>query len=139
MVSTVLMWLRRRWIWLAACVAAILAVIYLHAEFLDYVAALPAGSNRAATASGYIPLAFVLKNAVILGSLLACILFEMRRRNASRRGPAEASSSRAAVESTPGGASASNTDEADDGFDFLRHGRKLESRAEKVIKRKPAR
>ena len=27
--------------------------------------------------------------------------------------------------------------EADDGFDFLRHGRKLESRAEKIVKSKP--
>ena len=61
MVSTVLMWLRRRWKWLATCVAAILAAIYLHAEFLDYVAALPAGSNPATTASGYIPLAFALQ------------------------------------------------------------------------------
>ena len=139
MVSTVLMWLRRRWKWLATCVAAILAAIYLHAEFLDYVAALPAGSNPATTASGYIPLAFALKNAVILGSLLAYFLFEMRRRKTSRRGTAEASSSRAAMESISGGASASDTDEADDGFDFLRHGQKLESRAEKVIKRKPAR
>ena len=138
MASTVLMWLRGRWKWLAACVAAILVAIYLHAEFLGYVAALPEGSNRATTASRYIPLAFVLKNAVILGSLLTYFLFEMRQRKASRRRPA-AASSRAAVESIPGGTPASETDKADDGFDFLRHGRKLESRAEKVIKRKPAR
>ena len=140
LVATVLVWVRRRWKCLGACVAAILAAVYLHAEFLDYVAALPAGSNQAVTAGGYIPLAFVLKNTVILGSLLAYLLFEMRtsrRRKTNQRGPAENSSSRAAVESTSGGASA--PDNADDGFDFLRHGRKLESRAQKVIKRKPAR
>ena len=139
MVSVFLMWLRHRWKWLAACVAAILAATHLHAEFLDYVAALPAGSNCATTANRFIPLAFVLKNAVILGSLLVYFLFEVRRRKTSRRGPAAAASSRAPVESMPGGAPASETDEADDGFDFLRHGRKLESRAERVIKRKPAR
>ena len=139
MVSAFLMWLHHRWKWLTACVAATLAAIYLHAEFLDYIAALPAGSNRATIASRYIPLAFVLKNAVILGSLLAYFLFEVRRRKTSRRRPAAAASSRMAVESMPGGAPASEIDEADDGFDFLRHGRKLESQAEKVIKRKPAR
>ena len=70
MVVTILARLRRRWKWLAACVAATLAAIYLHAEFLDYVAALPAGSHQAVTASGYIPLAFVLKNTVIAASLV---------------------------------------------------------------------
>jgi hypothetical protein len=141
-VATILAWVRRRWKWLGACVAAILAVVYLHAEFLDYVAALPTGSDQAATAGRYIPLSFVLKNTVILGSLLAYLLFEMRtwrRRKTNRRGLAENSSSRTAVESTSGGASASDADNADDGFDFLRHGRKLENRAQKVIKRKPAR
>ena len=121
-VSTVLMWLRPQWKWLAACAAVILAAIYLHAEFLGYVAALPAGSHRATTASRYIPLAFVLKNVVILGALLAYFLFEMRRRKTIRRGPAEVSSSRAAMQSMPGGAPASETDETGDGFDFLRHG-----------------
>jgi len=142
MVATILVWVRRRWKWLGACVAAILAAVYVHAEFLDYVAALPAGSDQAATVGGYIPLSFVLKNTVILGSLLAYLLFEMwtwRRRKTTRRGLVENSSSRAAVESTWGGASAPDTGNADDGFDFLRHGRDLENRAQKVIKRKPAR
>ena len=139
MISTVLMWLRGRWKCLAMCVAAILAAIYLHAEFLSYVGALPADSNRATVASGYVPLAFVLKNAVILGSLLAYFLFEMRRRKTNRGRLAEPPSGPAVVESMPGGRSSSDTDEADDGFDFLRHGRQLEGRAEKLIKRKPAR
>ena len=142
MVVTILARLRRRWKWLAACVAATLAAIYLHAEFLDYVAALPAGSHQAVTASGYIPLAFVLKNTVIAASLLVYFLSEVRtsrRRKANRRGWAEASSNRAGAESISGEASAPDDAKAGDGFDFLRHGRKLESRAEKVIKRKPAR
>ena len=191
MVAAVLVWARRRWKWLGACVAAILAAIYLHAEFLDYVDALPADSDQAVTADKYIPLSFVLKNTVILGSLLAYLLFEIwtwLRRKTNRRGPAESSSSRfkmrtwlrrktnrrgpgprrtapsagrivpradsavvderremppessssrTTVESASGGTSAPDTDNADDGFDFLRHGRKLENRAQKVIKRKP--
>ena len=133
-------WLRRRWKWLGACVAADLAAIYLHGEFLDYVAALPAGSSQAVTAGGYVPLAFVLKNTVIVGSVLAYSLFEIRAsrgRKTNRRRPATNSASRAAGEPTSGGAPPA--DSAGDGFEFLRHRRKLESRAEKVIKRKPAR
>ena len=140
--ATVLVWVRRRWKCLGACVATCLAAIYLHTEFLDYVAALPAGSNQAVTAGGYIPLAFVLKNTIILGSSLAYLLFEMRtsrRQKTNRTAPTENSSSRAAVESMSGGVPASDTNNTDDGFGFLRHGRKLESRAQKVIKRKPAR
>ena len=142
MVATVVVWSIHRWKWLGPCVAAILAAVYLHAEFLDYLAALPAGSNQAVVASEYIPLAFVLKLTVIVCSLLAYLLFEIRtsrRRKMTRRGSAENSSSHAAMESTSGGASAPDTDNVDDGFDFLRHGRNLGSRAQKVIKRKPAR
>ena len=71
MVATVLVWVRSRWKSLGICVVAILAAVYLHAEFLDYVVALPAGSDQAVTAGGYIPLSFVLKNIVILGASLA--------------------------------------------------------------------
>ena len=133
-------WLRHRWKWLSACVAADLAAIYLHGEFLDYVAALPADSSQAVTAGGYVPLAFVLKNTVIVGSVLAYSLFEIRAsrgRKTNRLGPATNSASRAAGELASG--EAPPADSASDGFEFLRHRRKLESRAEKIIKRKPAR
>ena len=142
--ATVVVWMRRRWKWLGACVAAILAAVYLHAEFLDYVAALPASSNQAVVASDYIPLAFVLKLTIIVCSLLAYFLFEIRisrRRNTNRRSSrsTEVLSSRTAVESISDGASAPDARKTDDGFDFLRRKQKLQGRAEKIINRKPAR
>ena len=57
LVSGFLLWLRRRWKWLAGCGGVILAAIYLHGEFLDYVEAFPAGSEEAALAGEYIAVA----------------------------------------------------------------------------------
>ena len=139
LVSGFLLWLRRRWKWLVGCGAVIAAAMYLHSEFMAYVAALPADSDRAAAASQYISAAFFAKNLVILASLLTYFLVEMRasRRSRDRRrregAPAHPSSG---VHTATGTAAAANDNAADDGFDFLRHGRKLENRAQKIIKGK---
>ncbi|MCY3837246.1 MAG: hypothetical protein OXH09_01095 [Gammaproteobacteria bacterium] len=139
LVSGFLLWLRRRWKWLVGCGAVIAAAMYLHAEFLAYVGALPPESNRAVAASEYISAAFFAKNLVILASLLAYFLVEMRasRRswNRSRREVSTPQPS-AGERTAAGSAAAANDNVADDGFDFLRHGRKLENRAEKIIKGK---
>lgn len=139
LVSGFLLWLRRRWKWLLGCASVIVAAMYLHAEFLAYVAALPPESDRAAAASEYISVAFFAKNVVILGSLLTYFLVEMRASRRNRDRPRLASSPAAPRQNTASEAgSAANDDATDDGFDFLRHGRKLENRAEKVIKGKPS-
>ena len=78
LVSGLLLWLHRRWKWLAGCGGVILAAMYLHGEFLDYVEALPAGSEEAALAGEYIAVAFAIKNIVIFASLLTYFLVEMR-------------------------------------------------------------
>lgn len=139
LVSGFLLWLRRRWKWLLGCASVIVAAMYLHAEFLAYVAALPPESDRAAAASEYISAAFFAKNVVILGSLLTYFLVEMRASRRSRDKPRRATSPAVSRQNTAAEAgSAGNDDAPDDGFDFLRHGRKLENRAEKVIKGKPS-
>ncbi len=139
LVSGFLLWLRRRWKWLLGCASVIVAAMYLHAEFLAYVAALPPESDRAAAASEYISVAFFAKNVVILVSLLTYFLGEMRASRRSRDRPRRASSPAAPRQNSASEAgSAANDDATDDGFDFLRHGRKLENRAEKVIKGKPS-
>lgn len=138
LVSGFLLWLRRRWKWLAGCGGVILAVMYLHGEFLDYVEALPAGSEGAALAGEYIAVAFAIKNIVIFASLLTYFLVEMR---ASKRRRGHGTDAVDMPRTTEPGASRGSSmsedeTEADDGFDFLRHGRKLESRAEKIVKSK---
>lgn len=141
LVSGFLLWLRRRWKWLLGCASVIVAAMYLHAEFLAYIEALPPESDRAAAASQYISVAFFAKNVVILGSLLTYFLVEMRasRRNRDRSRRAASPAARSPGQNTTAEAgSAANYDAPNDGFDFLRHGRKLENRAEKVIKGKPS-
>lgn len=141
LVSGFLRWLRRRWKWLLGCASVIVAAMYLHAEFLAYVAALPPESDRAAAASEYISVAFFAKNVVILGSLLTYFSVEMR---ASRRSRDRHRRAASLVVLPPGqntaaeAGSGADDNAPDDGFDFLRHGRKLENRAETVIKGKPS-
>lgn len=138
--SGFLLWLRRRWKWLAGCGGVILAAMYLHGEFLDYVEALPAGSEGAALAGEYIAVAFAIKNIVIFASLLTYFLVEMRASKRRRRHGTDAVDMPRTTErraSSRGSSMSEDDAEADDGFDFLRHGRKLESRAEKIVKSKP--
>ena len=141
LVSGFLLWLRRRWKWLAGCGGVILAAMYLHGEFLDYVEALPAGSEGAALAGEYIAVAFAIKNIVIFASLLTYFLVEMRASKRRRRHGADAVDMPRSTEpraSSRGSSMSEDDAKADDGFDFLRHGRKLESRADKVIGSKRA-
>lgn len=140
LVSGFLLWLRRRWKWLAGCGGVILAAMYLHGEFLDYVEALPAGSEEAALAGEYIAVAFAIKNIVTFASLLTYFLVEMRASKRRRRHGTDAVDMPRTTEpgASRGSSMSEDETEADDGFDFLRHGRKLESRAEKVIRNKRA-
>ena len=139
LVSGLLLWLRRRWKWLLGCGAVIVMAMYLHGEFLDYVEALPPGSEEAAMAGEYVAVTFAVKNVVIFASLLTYFLVEMRatRRNrASRRRAGSRPAPSPSESTTVEGDSLVDDDAVEDGFDFLRHGRKLDSRADKVIGRK---
>ena len=135
LVSGFLLWLRRRWKWLAGCGGVIVAAMYLHGEFLDYVEALPPGSEEATIAGDYIAVAFAVKNVVIFASLLTYFLVEMRasKRRRKDRPAVDVAGTSEAGPSPRRGAVRDDDSKADDGFDFLRHGRKLENRADKVI------
>ncbi|MXY55990.1 MAG: hypothetical protein F4029_10575 [Gammaproteobacteria bacterium] len=140
LVSGFLLWLRRRWKWLAACGGVIAAAMYLHGEFLDYVEALPSGSEEATVAGDYIAVAFAIKNVVIFASLLTYFLVEMRaskRRRKDRTAAVDAGTTEPRPSPRRGSVRGDDS-KADDGFDFLRHGRKLENRADKVIGSKRA-
>ena len=135
LVSGFLLWLRRRWKWLAGCGGVIAAAMYLHGEFLDYVQALRPGSEEATIAGDYIAAAFAVKNVVIFASLLTYFLVEMRASKRRRKDgpPVDVAGTSEAGPSPRRGAVRDDDSKADDGFDFLRHGRKLENRADKVI------
>lgn len=140
LVSGFLLWLRRRWKWLAGCGGVIAAAMYLHGEFLDYVEALVPGSEEAAMAGEYIAVAFAIKNVVIFASLLTYFLVEMRaskRRRKDRAGTVDVAGTTEPRASPRRGSMSGDDSKADDGFDFLRHGRKLDNRGEKAIKTKP--
>ena len=141
LVSGFLLWLRRRWKWLAGCGGVIAAAMYLHGEFLDYVEALPPGSEEATIAGDYIAVAFAIKNVVIFASLLTYFLVEMRASRRRRTGRPVSVDDAGTPELGPSpmrGSVSGDESKADDGFDFLRHGRKLENRADKVIGNKRA-
>ena len=135
LVSGFLLWLRRRWKWLAGCGGVIAAAMYLHGEFLDYVEAMPPGSEEATIAGDYIAVAFAVKNVVIFASLLTYFLVEMRASKRRRKDrPAVDIAGTSETGPSPRRVAVRDDDStADDGFDFLRHGRKLENRADKVI------
>ena len=137
-VSSVVLYLRNRWQRLAWCAGAILVAAYAHSEYLDYVAALPAGSREAGAAREYVLLSFVLKNTVIGTAILSFIVPELWRfqrrhrritgRQSIDRTPPEVNQSKRADVAASG-----------DGFDFLRHGHKLSTRNEQVIRDKRSR
>ena len=139
-VSSVALFLRPRWKRLCACAFAILVAAYGHGEYLDFVAALPAGSDEAARGGEYMLIAFALKNMVVGCALVAAILPELRRGRPTRpRAPGDetAESDAAGMPSPKVVESArSNKTEEGDGFDFLRDGRKLSTRAERLIREK---
>ena len=136
LISSVALFLRKRWKRLSACALAIVAAFYIHGEYLDYVGALPAGTPAAAQAGEYLLTVFLLKNAVIAAAVLVVIVLEVR---ASRgKGTAHARQENAAS-SSPEDAPPSSGAGQGDGFDFLRHRRTLASRSEQVIRGKPAR
>lgn len=142
--SGVLDVLRPRWKWLAACLGAGLLAHYLYAEYVEYVRLL-ADAGVVDAISRRLSAAFVGKNAAIIVLAVAYLCFEVRLAKRHRTGTqAGASRGRPSGKARPSEI-AEGTQEsgppavnaaADDGFDFLRHGRKLESRAEKLMRRR---
>ena len=153
-VSGVLGLLRPRWKWLAGCVGAGLLAHYLYADYTAHVRLL-ADMGAVDDLSGQLSVAFVGKNAVIVGLVVAYLWFEARlaRRprtagsSAARReesgvtasakaGRAPDPRTQATNQPSTGSDEAATHPGADDGFDFLRHGRKLETRSQKLMRRR---
>ena len=133
--------LRPRWKWLAACLGAGLLAHYLYAEVR-----LLADMGVADAISRRLSAAFVGKNAVIVVLAVAYLCFEVRLAKRQRTGTqagvtlgrpsgkARLSEVAEGTQESAARAPDAANPAADDGFDFLRHGRKLESRAEKLMR-----
>ena len=149
--SGVLLLLRPRWKWLASCFGAALLCQYLYAEYVEYVRLL-ADMGDVDVLGSWLPAALIAKNAAIVLLALAYMSFEFRlakRQRNSRTGadsaevgrikPLAKARRREVVDVTHESSPASPardaaTTTADDGFDFLRHGRKLRTRTEKIMR-----
>lgn len=137
--------LRPRWKWLAACLGAGLLAHYLYAEYVEYVRLL-ADMGVADAISRRLSAAFVGKNAVIVVLAVAYLCFEVRLAKRQRTetqagvtlgrpsGKARLSEVAEGTQESAARAPDAANPAADDGFDFLRHGRKLESREEKLMR-----
>ena len=141
LVSSVWVYLRTRWKRLVGCGSAILVVTHLHSEYLEYVTALPASDPTAEAAGEHLLLALVLKNGAIAMAMLVAIVPEFRR---SRRRKPQPDNNKAPRPQVVSGAPRESVDSeppqetADDGFDFLRHQRKLATRSDQIIRSKPS-
>ena len=71
-----LAFLRQRWKVAAVCLATAMLAEYLHTEFVDHVRLL-ASMREGSSLAGYLSVAFVLKNVVVVGSIVAYITFEV--------------------------------------------------------------
>lgn len=109
-------WLKPRWRLLATTVVGILLINYLHSEYLVYV--------EVSENTEYLVLSYVAKFTLIIAILVGC--------NIGLR--AKSSENRATHAFTDEGCD-SPARTSDDGFDFLREKKRLDSRASKIIKK----
>ena len=151
--TTGFLWLRPRWKWLASCVGFVLLAEYLHGEYVEYILLLaPVRGGDAIV--GPLSAAFALKNGAIVVLVVVYACFEIwlakRRRQGTKK--IEGGSRKRAVSASNGDNPHQNGErsearddqdepppaspDTDDGFDFLRHGRKLRTRSEKIMERK---
>jgi len=117
LVSSLLLWLRPRWRGLLALAAFVVLVQILHGEFLGYVAL---SGDRAFLPWSYLVKWLALLLAVAIYIFLAVVRAAPRARRAT---PARAVAASALSSPQP----------VDDGFDFLRQKKQLQSRADKLL------
>ena len=143
--------LRPRWKWLASCVGLAVLAEYIYGEYVEFVQLL-ASMGEGDPIVGSLSAVFALKNVLLASLLVAYIGFEVRLAKRKREGASTVGGKgepgfSAAEGGSPGEkggrpeASDGQTSrhpsaaDGDDGFDFLRHGRKLRTRSEKIMGR----
>ena len=110
-------WLMPRWRMLSVTIFGVLLINYLHAEYLDYVAV---SEN-----TEYLVSSYVGKFTLIIGVIFGCIL--RLRANSSAKEETEVVADEQGIKPEH---------RNDDGFDFLREKKELDSRSSKILKTK---
>jgi len=130
LVSSLLLWLRPRWKSLLALTAGVVLVHVFHGEYLDYV--------QLSGNDGFLVWSYVLKWTALLcvvGAYVAFLMLGARDKQEAGRavGSQVAPKRKRDAKAAPVPSAASS---GDDGFDFLRDKKHLDSRAEKIIQNK---
>lgn len=123
LVSSALLWLRPRWRGLLALAAAVFLIHVLHGEYLGYV---ELSGDRSFLIGSY-----VFKWVALIISVGAYLFLAVYRLKPDRKPPSAREPQRQAP--AAGMPETKHTPATDDGFDFLRRKKTLESRADKVI------
>ncbi len=123
LVSGALLWLRPRWKGLLALIVFVVLVHVLHGEYLGYVEL--SGNDE------FLVWSFVLKWLALVSGVLAYLFLAVLRTAGGKTSPTDVSKS---AESPAAGKPALNPAK-NDGFDFLRDKKQLETRAEKLLNR----
>lgn len=131
LVSSLLLWLRPRWKGLLALAVAVVMVHVLHGEYLEYV---QLSGNDA-----QLVLSYVIKWVILLSVAAVYVGFLVWGAKPGKRAreavtPPRGVRGRTAQEVAHQGDGGA---QVDDGFDFLRRKKRLESQAEKIIAAKP--
>lgn len=119
LVTTVWFWLKPRWRGLLALSLFVVLVNVLHNEYLDYVQI--SGDQM------FLVWSYVVKWALLTLSFLAYFLFGAV--GVKIKAPAETKTAPKSLDVT------TNNRNKNDGFDFLRNKKHLQSRADKIIER----
>ena len=124
--------LRPRWKRLAACFAIVLLTLYVHAEYLNYLEALP---EAEASRASYVGWAFALKNVTLATALVVAVLPDVLKRRAtsleSNRGRAQSPDSGEGDQETTGA-----EPDPTDPFGKIRRKPALQTRADQLLKGK---
>ena len=119
LISSFLLWLRPRWRGMLALSAVVILVHVLHAEYLGYVEL--SGND------GLLIWSFVAKWSALVVAVTVYLVMTLTR----PQGKISAVDSRRKKNLSPG--EIASLPAEDDGFEFLRKKKRLESRAEKML------
>ncbi len=128
LVSSALLWLRPRWKGLLALIVFVVLVHVLHGEYLGYV---ELSDDRSLLVWSY-----VIKWVALISGMLAYFVLAIKGLGRSAAQPSGRKQARKARAMDASSDEAVSTTGADDGFDFLRKKKQLDSEAEKLLHRK---
>ncbi len=117
LISSLLLWLKPRWRGLLALSVLVVAIHTFHSEYLDY-------SERSGDHS-FLVWSYILKWAALAATVLLYMVYMIAGQNSRAQSVGKAHINKKGTVATSA--------VADDGFDFLREKKHLQSRADKIV------